>query len=1799
MISGDFNASVNRLPTLQAILQEGHWTNLGEVASAYGGVNNDYTCQANCNASKTIRDYAILNQEALDLLHSFKVDHDSGLPVHGVLQLAFRSKGLNEPKEVVKMPMPIQKVFDDVCLDRYTEVNRKKAIDKQGAKDKQVKKVTFDIKLPESEQYPVEPKAKKLTLAENVIEALGEADKEDQVLEEDISKDKDLSSLTQEQKQEVLAELHGQIDAQLDQYSESWDDMLHTQSTDKYMQVFARCVEKAVKTFANLDWDKCKAISGRSTINTRTDKNELTGRQTLFQGRLEPALDPHLARISKQIGRLEAIKACVSKNVRVQSGTIGKANICAEADKHRSAFLRCAKSKDPAKDAFEYLDKNNAVDLNFFTLDKHHAEYVKNFQALLRRRDKSDHKEADAKFRSRKAHANVSKILKHNYVAPMTHLMHRTKDSEGKVSTKLVATAKLRDEALHQNWDPITEGNHKSLREGADGFRNKYKRCLFEREEFKLKPLTVEDYKATCLANSVSAPGLDGWSAGDLALLSDRAFGLLVNMLNAIEQGKAQWPEHMLETRAVFLSKDPNKTHDPLAYRPLKITSVIYRKWAGTRLQNMSDWIDEWDHPALHVICGKGARQAWLHTGLAYEHHKLQGLEIAGGSIDIFKCFDQINRTLLYDLARDAGMPRRVLDPYFAYIDNLQVRYQMGQDIGIKHHERCSIPQGCPFSMAMVALITRTWVLAMEEINVEPRCLADDLLFSAIGTGHRSRAIQAMRASRSFFVDMGARVADNKCFMFATDAATRSFLSKFNWDSKGLSIPVVNKFRDLGAHLNFTQACNGSTLTERMRKGIRMARMLCWLPIPQEFKEKNVRANVLPASLYGCEVTYINEQVFQQLRAAIAKAVGPASARRSVDMVFNTTCCAKDLDPESHVLYLRVAAIRRAVTQDASCLQLIKLIVMDQNSRSKNDDDVQGPIGFLISQLARHQLIIDGDLNIHCRDGNPISALQDPWQHLKKVLFDTAARTRTSKVNTDRTFHGNVEEIDNIITTSVFNKFDKHARNVYRYIFTGAMWDEHLLADIGRGDGTCPHCAEKVQDNGHVLWKCPTINKHRKNRKLDDLDADCLPRCIQCGIPPALAADLHAPFWGKSYRTTKEVDNGQASRVGLPINSKQAYGATCDNNNIAQILACPKEALEKLPGRVAFSRIKDKPGKVHDPMPYRCTLCPPDEPNVYSDGSWKHPLVFHYSLGGAGVWWPGRRCTGAALGRHSISPVEDDFAFVTEAKDGVRLCTKIGGYAGSSTRTELAAAILAMCANGPVHLASDSAAFVNKANAIAEMVKVGKKPKRHFNLTSDGDLWGQFYEALLCKGAGSVRFTWVKGHATQQHVDSGITTESRKVGNCEADKCADQGVLLHGEDVIHFAKTYSGRHKAYSKFMMDVAIHITEAYLIHRELTRIKEAKATEARLRSDMLFKCIPLVYPDESQGRKIELAGSCHNYRKLLSKHPSAHAIEHFLSNICIVPAAGTHRGATWLELYIIYRIKGYPKPIQDPANKAKAPCSLDKQLKEFKACLKALGERLTANGRDCLIMRPNTSGAKALIGLGVDGPFQGPSFNACITAQMQTLVAKAILPLAKRYSQKDIDGIIAGTRSFMRGKANFKGKAGWDGKLPKLANPLEQVSPSVSSDKSENVHMYVSRCPLCKIQTASEGYQFDLTDLDNKVKCKECNKTSAGGKWLCSCEVPWHVCVKHIPVPKVKRKSVDMPMPPSKRRYISPQAGELLDQDLEREAKRARKGWSGDEPIEFDLSNLPSQGTLKASMLPLSLQLRFPAACAPVPV
>jgi hypothetical protein len=201
-------------------------------------------------------------------------------------------------------------------------------------------------------------------------------------------------------------------------------------------------------------------------------------------------------------------------------------------------------------------------------------------------------------------------------------------------------------------------------------------------------------------------------------------------MYQAIEAG-ADWPEQAAVARTAWLDKTEAATPsmEPLDYRGLAILSKLYRLYFSIRLKDLQPWVQEWEEEELFAgtSAGIGAEDAWYLTALEFELARLLGLPITGGSADIWKCFDQIQRRLIYYLLELGGSPLEILQAYRSFHENSTYYNTIGAGLGGPHFKKCSIPQGCPISMMLVGFTFHPWVKLMRSMDIKPSALADDL----------------------------------------------------------------------------------------------------------------------------------------------------------------------------------------------------------------------------------------------------------------------------------------------------------------------------------------------------------------------------------------------------------------------------------------------------------------------------------------------------------------------------------------------------------------------------------------------------------------------------------------------------------------------------------------------------------------------------------------------------------------------------------------------------------------------------------------------------------------------------------------------------------------------------------------------------------------------------------------------------------------------------------------------------------------------------------------------------------------
>ncbi len=124
---------------------------------------------------------------------------------------------------------------------------------------------------------------------------------------------------------------------------------------------------------------------------------------------------------------------------------------------------------------------------------------------------------------------------------------------------------------------------------------------------------------------------MDGWRPAELALASYEISRWIAELFEPIEEGE-EWPQAVTHAQIAYLEKEGSKPGEAMSYRPITISSPMYRVWAAMRLRDMEQWISTWALPEMYAgIPGQGAIDAWFSLLLELELKEHQGTPYCGG----------------------------------------------------------------------------------------------------------------------------------------------------------------------------------------------------------------------------------------------------------------------------------------------------------------------------------------------------------------------------------------------------------------------------------------------------------------------------------------------------------------------------------------------------------------------------------------------------------------------------------------------------------------------------------------------------------------------------------------------------------------------------------------------------------------------------------------------------------------------------------------------------------------------------------------------------------------------------------------------------------------------------------------------------------------------------------------------------------------------------------------------------------------------------------------------------------------
>ena len=1042
-IVGDLNGDIEDFPTLGTLLKDQGWMDVGNDPAKCNGLAGQATCHNNHTTKETRIDYFFANEYLIPAIKKCEVDNAGDFPTHKPLIVEVMTDKLINTTNQINKPTNYAMLFEE-------KVQRE-----------------FAAAVKEHEERPEEVKEKDTPKTkgpnEGAIRKANEA-RFQAIMDRTIEDRRHRFNLAEQQK-----------------------------NTTRQWDLVAAAVEEACIEFFELDGKQATKMRGRSKIIFRKQEKhvlegiekEQTNEEAVLQAEwLRNQAEAHtilgnkitnVARRMKAgdkhgrgqqsegsnrhynqstIKAYEKVSGKMAKNrtmtqeqkdkVEIKWRNTGSRKIRKEEQRkqedealqqHIEEIEQAATEFHEMAQEVETCDIDNVIHSAKLTrLGSMHHNKAKSLMEKCKRIVKKAKTEENSK--GGEGIRKISNLIGEAKAKALTGI-ERDKDmSNGGRKGEITTNPREVDAIVKRAWKAIFDGIGGNIEEAVDKYLEDYRRYIYKGKEYQVQRLTGTRVKESFGRIKESAGALDGWSPKELSLLSHKACERVAVMYNQIEEG-ASWPRSAPHARVAYLEKNGAPAGKVMSFRPLTISAPIYRAYATMRLEDIQPWVQEWGLPEMHAgVPGVGAADAWHEATTEIEELKINDEGFCGAVADIAKFFDQIRRLLVYKVAKAAGMPEPVLRAYQTYVESLLMYNCLAGGVGTPYKRKCGIPQGCPFSMLLVALIMRPWIIAMRGIQgTMAYILADDVFILCKGDHMTKNLATAIDTTHEYLHKMGARVAPDKSYNFTNRVETAEWLAKTWWHHIDDTIEVVKDFRYLGAHLTAKTGCKSNTLEQRWEKAVHQLQRMKHIPATVEAKVRAIHTKVYAGGLYGIEASQLPISKVAKLAAMVINVFRSKNDDHNADRFFSTITSAKnEMDPMAQIFARRALQMRRTSAKKAEAPgkyeRMMAKYAENHTVNGKipdwyhpigNDSDekpkrypneqphpttkdhdpkwadqiqAEGPVGLLIESAAWHGVAIDGRLRLWQKGEEPVDILKMPYQNLKESVLAMPARAR-------------------------------------------------------------------------------------------------------------------------------------------------------------------------------------------------------------------------------------------------------------------------------------------------------------------------------------------------------------------------------------------------------------------------------------------------------------------------------------------------------------------------------------------------------------------------------------------------------------------------------------------------------------------------------------------------------------------------------------------------------------------------------------------------------------------------------------
>ena len=405
------------------------------------------------------------------------------------------------------------------------------------------------------------------------------------------------------------------------------------------------------------------------------------------------------------------------------------------------------------------------------------------------------------------------------------------------------------------------------------------------------------------------ARGLDGWSNGELKLLTNHDLQSLVDIFNSALLAR-QWPTSLSDAAVTLLSKI-QQPMSPKDGRPITVLPTLYRLWGKAMTQKIFSAILPYLPKQLFgSVPGRSAEDAAWELQSQLEEALASNSQLAGVSLDLSKAYNTLPRQFVQRLAIRCGWPPDMVELYLDALNKLRRFFRVHDGLYNPTFSSTGVPEGCPIAVPVMILVTWAFTLFMQSEGAQLLSYVDNWTLLADAAGTISSVLPKMKMATD---GLGLLLNPDKTQAFATTAAARSYLRQQTFD--GIPLNVVHSTEDLGT--NFVSVCKATVNLREQRKleNFQKLERLGFLPWTTSRKTQMILRVIQPSLLYGCAVSPTPQTYITELRRKFLTSVWGKQHHRNHFMapLFGTETT---VEPFLMIFAVRLRCLRRAANMD-------------------------------------------------------------------------------------------------------------------------------------------------------------------------------------------------------------------------------------------------------------------------------------------------------------------------------------------------------------------------------------------------------------------------------------------------------------------------------------------------------------------------------------------------------------------------------------------------------------------------------------------------------------------------------------------------------------------------------------------------------------------------------------------------------------------------------------------------------------------------------------------------------------------